>query len=205
MTMELNTLIEKIKSDGVAAAEKRSGDIIADAKRQAKEIVDNAHREKAAAVEQAKLEAERLEESAKHALRQASRDVLLSLRGKIIELFDAVVKEEVSKELSGDNLHQVLIKVVESFAKEKDVDLEILLSEKDKDALEKALMKSLKDTLRKGVTLKAASGLEQGFRVGEKDKNFYYDFTDEAVTETFIRFLNPKVARIIAGAAGNGE
>jgi len=205
MAMELNALIAKIKTDGVNAARKESDDIIAKAQAEAKRIVDEAIEKKRALIEEGRREAVRLEEAARRAIGQASRDAVLSLREKIVALFDAVVKDEISGRLSGDSLQQLLMKVVENFKKEKSVDLEILLSEKDKNALEKTFFTSLKEEMKKGITLKVSSGVEKGFRVGQKGKNFFYDFTDEAITEALIRYLNPKIVEIIETKSAHGK
>ena len=41
--------------------------------------------------------------------------------------------------------------------------------------------------------------IDKGFRIGEKDKNSHYDFTDEAIAESLGVFLNSKINDILAG------
>jgi len=49
----------------------------------------------------------------------------------------------------------------------------------------------------KGVTFKISPSVEKGFRIGEKDKNYYYDFTDDALVEALKTYLNPKLLKIL--------
>jgi vacuolar-type H+-ATPase subunit E/Vma4 len=131
-------------------------------------------------------------------LRQASRDVLLGLRENIVALFDGIIKKEIARQMSPDVLKEVLVKLIESFAKEKQFEVEVLLSEKDKKSMEKTLLSALKEDLKKGVTLKVSPSIEHGFRIGRKGEHSYYDFTDEAIAESFKTYLNPKVTELLS-------
>ncbi len=205
MAMELDSLIQKIKEEGVQEAKRRSEDIVSRAERDARAIIEDAQKTKEAIVQKGQREAANLKKNGEEALRQASRDVLLSLRQKITELFDRIIKSKVSEQLSPESLKKIIIKVIENFRKEEGLGIEILLSEQDKKALEDVFLKALKDELRKGVTLKVSAGIERGFRVGEKGKNFYYDFTDEAIAEVFKVYLNPKIAEILDVSGKSGK
>ncbi|MBL7068789.1 MAG: V-type ATP synthase subunit E [Candidatus Omnitrophica bacterium] len=197
MATELDSLIQKIKEEGVEEAKKSSRDIIADAERKAKEIIDGAQKKKTAIVEDGEREAANLKKSGEAALRQASRDSLLSLRREVIKLFDNITKREISQALSSKDLQGIIVKTIENFKKGEEINIEVLLDKKEKDALEKTLLQALKNDLKKGVTFKVSSSIKNGFRVGEKGKNFYYDFTDEAVAEAFSLYLNPKITKIL--------
>ena len=199
MEMKLDNLIQKIKQEGVEEAKKQSEDIVNQAQTQAKKIIENSEDKRKTLIQEGRREASNLMTSGEEALRQAARDVLLSLRQEIIKLFDRVTKDKVSEELSPDSLEKIIVKVIENFKREEGLDIEVLLSKEDKKVLEAVLLKALSGDLKKGVTFKAAAGMEKGFRVGEKDKNFYYDFSDEAIAEAFGKYLNPRIAEILKG------
>ena len=113
-------------------------------------------------------------------------------------LFDSILKRDVAEKLSTDILKDMIIRLVEGIAKKKNFEVEILLSEKDKKQLEDVLLKELKKETGKSVTLKVSSSVEHGFLIGEKDGSSYYDFTDEAITEAFKTYLNPKITQILS-------
>ncbi len=197
MAVDLKNIIERIKEEGVDEAQKKAGDILDKAQEEAKQTIDGAQAQKKEIIANAQAEADKLKKNGEEAMRQASRDVLLGLRESIIALFDKVVKEDVGKELSPEVMKEMIIRLVEKFNESGANEVEVLLSEKDKEVLEEGLLDSLKKTMRKGVELKASSGVEHGFRVGEKGDNLYYDFTDEAIEEAFKSYLNKKLTEIL--------
>jgi len=201
MEVELGTIIEKIKKEGVGEAEKRSDEILSQAKRKAKEIVDAAEKEKGAIIDNGKKEAEKMKANGEESLRQASRDVLLGLKESIIGLFDTVLRGEVGDAFSADIIQKMILGLAEKFQKDGSSDVEVLLSDKDKKALEDALLAALKKKMSGGVTLKASPGVEKGFRIGKKGEESYYDFTDQAVAEAFKEFLNPRMKEILDAGA----
>ena len=205
MEMELKNLIDKIKTEGVNQAEKEAGDIISQAKEKAKQIIKDAEEKKTESIKEAEIRTREFRKAAEKALTQAARDVLLSLRGRVTEFFDRVVKEKISKELTPDVLKKVIVKVVENFRKDSMLDIEVLVSKDDAKKLQKALFATLSKEAKAHLTLTGSSGIETGFRIGEKGKDSYFDFTDEAIAEAFTRYLNPKLVEILDIDLGLGE
>jgi len=197
MEMELKNIIDKIKAEGVDEAERQAADIKDRAEEAAKSALHEARDQKARILEEARKEAEKLKANGEEAIRQAARDVILGIREDMIRLFDSVVKQKISGELSPATVKEMLIKIAEGAAREKSFDIEVLLNDKDKAEMEKGLLKELEEKLKKGVTLKAAPHIENGFRIGEKGGNAYYDFTDEAIADAFRAYLNPKMLKLL--------
>ncbi len=203
MEMELKSLIEKIKTDGVEQAQRKSEEILQNAKNQAQALLDEAHKKSAQILKQAEAEASRIRKNTEQALQQAARDLILSLRSRITELFSAAVKRETGNAFSGELLKEIILKVIESFRKEGIQSIEVVLTSHDKERLERALLGALSEELQRGVTLKVSPAVEKGFRIGEKDKNIYYDFTDESITESLMVFINPKLLGLLNIVRGN--
>ncbi|MFH1753601.1 MAG: hypothetical protein ABH875_05405 [Candidatus Omnitrophota bacterium] len=197
METELNKLIEKIKRDGVEQAERDAADIIKGAEVKAKGIIADANNRGADIVEKAEARARDFKAASEKALGQAARDVLLSLRERVVEFFDRIVKAKVKEELSDDILKEVIVKAVENFGKGCDLDIEIVVSEKEREKLKKRLFADFSKEAKERFTLKGSSGIERGFRIGEKDKDSYVDFTDEAITGALKKYLNPKLVEIL--------
>jgi V/A-type H+-transporting ATPase subunit E len=197
MEMDLKNIIEKIKEEGVGEAEKKAADIVDRAEDKAKGIVNTAEEKKENIVKTAEKEADKLRRNAEAAINQAARDTILGLREKIITLFDKVMKNEIEEHLSTNVIKDIIIRLAQDFKEERKTEIEVLLGKKDVEKLEKVLLAELKGEMKKGITLKAAPGIEAGFRIGEKGKDSYYDFSDEAIAETFKVFLNPKIAKLL--------
>ncbi len=205
MEMDLKSIIDKIKTEGVSEAEQKAADITAQAENKADSIIKEADQKKEKILKKAEQDAGNLKKNAEEAVKQASRDVLLSLREQIIGLFDRVVKQEVAREMPPAALKEMIIAVSEKFKKEGLLDIEILLSEKDKKDLENTLLSALKKEMKKGVTIKTSPSIEHGFLIGEKGKSSYYDFTDDAIAEAFTAHLNPKIVEILTAGKKNAQ
>jgi V/A-type H+-transporting ATPase subunit E len=199
MEMELKSIIEKIKTEGVSEAENQASKIIADAETKAKAMMESARKENEIMAKKAEQEAEKLRHNSEEAIKQASRDVLISLRQSIVNLFDLVMKGSVAEGLTPEVLKDMIVRMAESVAKEKKFEVEVLLSEKDKKTLEKLALSDFKKKMGKGITLKVSTNVEHGFLIGEKGGSSYYDFTDEAIAEAFKTYLNPKITQILSG------
>ncbi|MFH1395499.1 MAG: hypothetical protein ABIH09_05020 [Candidatus Omnitrophota bacterium] len=197
MDVELKGIIDKIKEEGVDAAGKEAEDIIKTAETRANTLIINAEKERENILNKAKEEAIRVQQTGQDSVRHAARDVLLSLRENIIGLFDKVMKEEISGQFSPELLKDAIGAIVENFCKEKSTELEVVLNEKDKETIQKYFLSKLKNKMAQKVEIKVSPNVKSGFLIGKKGKNSYYDFTDDAVTEAFKNFLNPKLTDIL--------
>ncbi len=205
MEVKLDSLIERIKREGVEEANKKKDTIIIQAEKKAQEIIKQAQEKRETLIKNGEAAALRLQSSAEESLRQGSRDLLLSVRQEMIKLFDHIIKREVESALSADTLKKVLTHIASGFKKDGTSDIEVLLSKEDKKTLEGTFVKSLANELKKDVTLKVAPTIKNGFRVGQKGKDFYYDFTDEAIKEALGLYLNPRISEILKLKKKNGK
>lgn len=197
MEMELNNLIDKIKREGVREAQKDADKVLAAAQEKAKEIIEAAQTKRADIIKDAQIQAKDFRNSAEEAVKQAARDVLLALRGRVTELFERVVKDRTSRELTADVLKEIIVSAVRNFRKGGVLDIEVLVAKNDRDKLQKSLFSALAKDLKAHLTVTGTSGIEKGFRIGEKGKDSYFDFTGEAIAESFTRYLNPRLVETL--------
>ena len=80
MDVQLQELIDKIKKDGVAAAEKESAKIIAASEKKAETIIADAQAKADQIIKSAKSETEKMEKASEEAIVQAARNMLLSFK-----------------------------------------------------------------------------------------------------------------------------
>ena len=202
MGMDLAGVIDKIKQEGVEKAEEKSAEMIKEAEQKAVQILEEAEKKKKEIVAQGTQEVDRLLLNAENELKQASRKVLIALRSQIIGLFDSIIKKEISGAFSPEMLKELIVKIVTKCMEKEQYELEVLLSKPDKGTLSQLLETALQNELKKGVTIKASPAIEKGFRIGEKGSNLYYDFTDEAIAETFNFYISRKVKKMILAETG---
>lgn len=197
MDIQLQELIETIKNEGIAEADKKSQEILAEAERKAAGIVENAETEADRLRAEARREIARNEEASRSALSQAGRDLILNLRSQIVQLFDSVVKASVEKGLQGPGLENSITALVKAWAEKGAGDIQVLLSDEELAEVEKNLLTRLGAELCQGVHLKPVSGIEAGFKIAEKDGAAYYDFTSQGLAEILSEYLNPRLGEIL--------
>ena len=202
MDTQVEELIDRIKKDGVDAAENSASEIISQAEKEAEKIISNAKAEAEKILKQAKEENARMEKASEDAIKQAGRNLLLAFRDSITKELSALVSDEVSKTYSKDMLSKLIPEVIKEWAKNISAeDVSVLLNEKDLAEVESGLKAALKAEIAKGLTLKADNSISNGFRIGVKDGAAFYDYSAEAVAELFSAYLNPKVSALMKEAA----
>ena len=202
MDVQLQELIDKIKKDGVAAAETSASEKIAAAEKEAAKIIADAKEEADKIIKQAKDETARMEKASEDAIAQASRNLVLTFRKSVENELSAIVNAETEKAYDAKLLGTLIPEAVKEWAKKSDAsDLSVILNDKDLKALESNLQTALKSEIAKGLTLKTDNAIGGGFRIGVKDGAAFYDYSAEAVADLFSAYLNPRVAAIMKEAA----
>jgi V/A-type H+-transporting ATPase subunit E len=200
MEIQLQELIDKIKTEGIKTAEQESARLLHDAEKKANDIVAKAHDEASAIVAKGQDEIRRFEQTAKDAVTQAGRNTILSLRARITELFDALIAEQTKEAFTPKVLEEAIVSLIKSWSKKQVTDLQVLLSPSDLKKLENQLKGRLAGELKKGVELKPFPEIKAGFRIAMEDGSAYYNFTDQGIAEILAEYLNPKIAEIVQEA-----
>ncbi len=199
MSVQLQELIDRIKKDGVKAAEDRTAEILKEAEASAEHIVSEAKESAKAIVEKAEAEAQQFKEAGIEAIRQAGRDMVLNVKSSLMEIFEAVLNREIKEALSIKVLSEALLALIKAWGKKRVEDVQLLLSEKQRDEVADYLLGELSEELKRGTEIKPSPNVEAGFRITEKDGAAFYDFTESGLAEFLMEYLNPKVAGILEG------
>lgn len=197
MPEELNGLIEKIKRDGVQAAERKAGEIESGARTRAEALVNKARKDSEKIVSDAKEEAKKLKESGQAALRQAGRDMLIALKKEIVSMLDTVAARSVGGALKGEELVRIIEDLIKAQTDSDKKAMVVTVGKDDLDRLEKALLADLSKEMKKGVTLKALDDIRGGFLISYDSGKSYYDFTEEALANYIAYSLKPRLADIL--------
>lgn len=198
MDVKLESLIEKIKKEGVEQAEKEAGQIIKEARAKAKKIVDEAEEAAKRIKEEAKKEIGKLQQSSQESLKQASRNLILAVRERLTFIFDSILKQELREALSPEALADMLKTVIEQWSQEKDESFEVLVGQQDKEKLAKLILSKFKDKAAEKIEIKSSSTIKKGFQIGIKGKDVYYDLSEEGIAEALAVFLNPFLTALIS-------
>lgn len=199
MSEKLKELLEKINQEGVRQAEDKAKAIESAARSDAQKIIGDAHQKALKIVKDAEAESLKARESGENALRQAARDLILSLKDEIRKIFKKALSHEINSAMSPGEmagiLHELIVKYVDKDG--GDSDIRILLNKDDLARVQSALLRKLKDELSKGIEFKPSSGVRSGFSISfDKGKSFF-DFTDESLVDALCVYLNPELGKLL--------
>lgn len=207
MAEELEALLKRIQDEGVKEADAEKDKIIASAREEAEKIVSDAREEADKMRKEAKEEAELHHQKGQEALRQAARDVLLSLRVRLQEQMSDVVRIAAEESLNEDSAASLIQEVVKAYAsKVGEVEqLDVLLPADRLEAVAAVFQSRLGDELRAKSEFKPVEDIQGGFQLVFNKQDVVYDFSDEALAETICRFLNPRLAEIVNGVLSDEQ
>ena len=205
MDVQLQELIDKIKTDGIKSAEDKAAQIRKEAQAKAETILANAKKEASAIVADAEDKAAKSKISGEEAIKQAGRDLVLNIREKITALYNVILQNEVKGAMDEKLIGDVIVKLISSWKGEDSADLTVLVSEKDAKAVEQVLMNKLADKVKKGLDVKASKTIDAGFHVEAKDGSAYHNFSAEGIAEVFSDYLNPRLAKLLSEGIKKAE
>ncbi len=202
MSVQLSELIEKIKKEGLEAAEQEAAAVRKRAEEQAARIVEEARAQADSLLERARAEALRFEQTGREGVRQAGRDVLLNLRKELETLFTTMLRARVAGALQGDAVKEALASLFRNWRSDAELSHEVLVPQASWDAMRDALLTALADQIRHGLVVRPSGSIHAGFRVAEKDGRAYFDFTDASLAEFLMEHLNARLAECLQEKAG---
>lgn len=197
MAEELKGLIEKIQEEGVKAAEDRAKTIEEEARTAAKTILGKAEEEAENIIKNAEEKVARMEESGKTSLKQAGRDLILSLHKQINNLLEKIVTSRIKEALTPEAMVKIITLIAKEATTAEKKDITISINKKDLEKMEKGLFTELKNQLKQTITFKSSEDVKGGFTISYDEGKSHYDFSDEALAEYISLYLRPKLAEML--------
>jgi len=204
-------LIDRIRDQGVQAAQTEADRVLRDARQQAQEIVARAKNEADAAQAKAREEIEGYRQASLDALRLAARDTVLDLEARVLARFEEFVKRLVVSATRDKELVRSIVLVLaghaaEEFIQDKEVEVRIssaLLEGQTgpvfKDEGKLAILGLSSDMLREGLELVPDSEVEGGARVRLVKDKLEIDLSDQAIARMISQRLIPRFKAIMEG------
>ena len=194
MEVQLQDLLATIKKDGVDSAEQEAKGIIVRAEAEAKTIVATAEKRAADMLGEVKQDVARFEASAKAAVSQAGRDLLISVQEALQAAFDRIVQRAVAENFSQVAFTDAIVSIVKAFQFQGELEV----PQKVLKDIESNLQAQLGAEIKAGLELKVNPSLSGGFILREKDGRAYYDFSAESIAEAIKASLNQQFADLVA-------
>jgi len=111
-----------------------------------------------------------------------------------------VADTQVSDALAAPDFIKGIIKAVaEKFNAEEAVDLNLVLPESLKSALEPFVKNELGKLLKGNVTAQFSKKLAGGFNIGPKDGSYFISLTDDSFKSLIREYLRPATKKLLFG------
>lgn len=188
----LNNLIATLKTEAIDAAEKEAAAILNAARDKAQRTLRDAEEQQKARLQEAEKEAEAILIKGKSALRQAARDVTISLQNDLIQLLTAVLERDIQDNFTPELLKSAITKVIENIGSDVELDLSADLKEDLADHIQQRLQTS---NQLLGIT--ADSSLSKTINITKKNEGWNYQISTEAITELLAANLSGKWLKIL--------
>ena len=132
-------------------------------------------------------------------MRQASRDIIVSLEEEIKTLLSALLKSCVAESTDAAFLAGLIEKLTVAYASGKGevTKLEALVSKDDCDKLEALAKSKLAGKFKDGITIKPVPGIEAGVQVSFNGEAVFHDFTSESIVEMLSGYVNARIAEML--------
>lgn len=201
MSEELNSLLARIKNEGIEKAEAESKAIIESAKAQAAKICEKAEADAAEKRAAAERDAAAFQSRAEATVRQAMRDVKLQLATELEKKVDDFISLGVKKALSNtESVTDWVSKAVDSYLAQGEKGIEITLGgdvAKMADAVRSAIAKKAEQG---GIEFESSPAFPNGFTVKLDNGRVEQCFTQDAITDALSRLLRPELADLLKDA-----
>ncbi|KTD43631.1 hypothetical protein [Legionella parisiensis] len=216
----VETLIERLKNDGVSAGKEEAGRLIQEAQQKADKILNEAQVKMKAMLNEAHQKIQQEKKAAEDALQLSARNMRLELRQNLIDRFTQEVRRLVHKELDDkDILRQLIflvaIDTVEQLHAFKAKNIEIQLPKKvldfdeirknpelmEKDPLKILVQSITRQMLREGMSVRINQKDSQvsGIKVSLVEEEIVLDLTEDAVSSLLIKHMQPRFRALLEG------
>jgi V/A-type H+-transporting ATPase subunit E len=202
----VQSLIDRIRDEGVQAAQREADRVLQEAQKQAADMVAQARAEAEGLRSQARAEIKTERAAAQEALRLASRDTMLAFRAELTKRFTQAVKGLVGVELKDrEFLRQMLLAIASQAVPDKKANrpLEVLLSnelfpenEAERQSLRSFILALAHEMIQAGIELKSSGENKPGIRIRLAGEDLEIDMTDEAISALLLKHLLPRFRAI---------
>lgn len=196
---KLQELTDRLYNEGLSKGKEEGAAILAQANAKSEEIIKAAHAEAARIKSEAEKDAEDFKTKVKSDLKMAAEQSIQATKKDIENIVVSKLSaEEVTKAMtSAEFVKGIITAVAEKFNTDQAMDLNLILPEKLKDALEPFVNNELSKMLKGGVDATFSKRISGGFNIGPKDGSYFVSFTDETFKELISSYLRPATKKLL--------
>lgn len=201
MQNKLQELTEKIFKEGISKGNAEAEKIINDSKKEAGDIVANAKKDADKIISSAKKKSDEIKSSSEAEFRLSSKQAINVLKQQITDLVNGeIVNASVKDAFKDKDFVKRLIETsIKNWkpASDEDIDISLLLPEKQEKEIQQYFTKSVKDLLKKGLEIRFDDEVKSGFQIGPKNGSYKISFTEEDFINFFKQYLRPRLIKLL--------
>lgn len=203
MNDKIQEITEKIYNEGVIKAKSDAENLINVAKKEAAEIIKKAKDTEVQILEKANFDAAEIKKNATTETKLAARQFISNLKQQITGIISTAQIETPVRETFEDKdfIKNIITKIIENWNPEKseNMDLKILIPEKDeKDFYDLIHSRTIK-ALNSGVEIIIDAKTKSGFKIGPKDGSYVVSFSDTDFENYFENYFKEKTRKLLFG------
>ncbi|WP_281972342.1 hypothetical protein [Ruegeria faecimaris] len=212
----VDALIDKLRSDGVAAGQADADKLRADAKAEAAKILADAKRDVDEYRKKARAEADNYRTAGEEALNTAMRDAVLTMKAGLTDRFRKDVERLVTQEMTDPELlKQMVLEVVGRAASDARLegpaqvilppsvatqdDIKQNADDIQSGKLTRYVLGLTAEMLKEQVELHSADDTQNGIRIRADEQGVVLDLTDKAVASLLMEHLQPRFRAVLEG------
>ena len=193
MEQQIQDLVASIRKEGIDNAKAEADRIIQEAQAKADAIVKEAEKEREKMISDAEKSIALEKSSSEATIRQAARDVSLSLKKSIEDEYSKILAAAISREMHGSNLVSIISAVLSGDLSGKAVELPA----EDLKALSAELSKTFASEIASGLEFRPSQSVQAGFRISEKDGSGYIEISPDKCQELLYPYLSDSLKQMI--------
>lgn len=207
MESQLKGLIESIQRDGVQEAERRSRKIIAGAEARAEEIISEARKTAEVSLREAEQTTARWHQSAERQVQQAGENLIITIRERIIALFDNLLANEMKSSISTTQVGEIICRVVSDqlLATHRSQTAELAGNEEELAQIRTYLQRKLQKELTGSLSFITLKNGQKGLSLSFDGEHSGYRLSPDDICRAVQELLAPQLRSLIDVAAGDGN
>jgi V/A-type H+-transporting ATPase subunit E len=201
MSHELQGLLDRIQREGIEQSEQQKEEIISEAKKNAEAIIQRNNMEAEAIIKTANEEVKKIEERSKATIKQAARDIAISLETELLNRLKRCIKDAVGAAMTQELISDIIKKMVEAYIKKEneDISLQVILSQKDIDELNDSIKISLAGSFKNKPEILKGNDFSAGVKISFNGSDVFFDFSDATITDIICEYVGPRLTSMIKG------
>lgn len=188
---KLELLTKKIYEEGIEKAQNDAKEILDNANNKANSIIKEAENKANAILEKAQNDSAILRQKTETELSMSAKQAMASLKQQITTLISNKIAIDMTSVAFKDKefVHELMMKVIEKWNVDSNMDINVIMNDKEKEDFEKYLLAKYKNLLDNNLTLVTNNNQKDGFVIQPKDGSYKVTFSEKVFEEFFNAYL----------------